>query len=176
MGIHSSQSTYNHNPLGRCIGKPELLSSTVACVVQAHTRPVGLSVSQQYERDYSTTAGTTAISSGRSHRDLNCGLQSRYALSRHSPARSSDKLDNLDENRNNSRPNHGYLNNEKTRCSRPRRENEGGILQEANLMPRQRSNALSFIMRVDSPYQDPGVIRRMQNFKFAEQDQRVCPH
>lgn len=43
-------------------------------------------------------------------------------------------------------------------------------------MPRQRSNALSFIMKVDSPYQDPGVIRRMQNFKFAEQDQRVCPH
>lgn len=28
-------------------------------------------------------------------------------------------------------------------------------------------------MKVDSPYQDPGVIRRMQNLKFAEQDQRV---
>lgn len=41
-------------------------------------------------------------------------------------------------------------------------------------MPRQRSNALSFTMKVDSPYQDPGVIRRMQNFKFVEQDQRVC--
>ena len=55
-------------------------------------------------------------------------------------------------------------------------ENEGGILQETNLMPRQRSNALSFIMKVDSPYQDPGVIRRMQNFKFAEQDQAGCAH
>lgn len=78
------------------------------------------------------------------------------------------------KHRNENRSNGGCHDNEKTRCSRPRVENEGGFLKEANLVPRQRSNALSFTMKVDSPYQDPGVIRRMQNFKFVEQDQRVC--
>lgn len=67
--IHHSPHTIT-TPLGHRIGKSELSRGTLAV---SHDLCEHIRVSQYYSRH-------NIISSERSHRDLNCGLQSRYAV------------------------------------------------------------------------------------------------